>query len=203
MKELKELQADLSSAREAYKKCELNIKDKSEEINRLNLELSELSSRATDVARLLNNAKKGIGMSLSMDELTSLKKELEDKNNRIHELKEFIPLMKNSLSTLKGTSTGNSRHIRSIKDQITNIIADKAAEDIVYTSSIKLKELTHTSMALYGGSYTGKAEDKNGLYQQIGERICKQLFNNENESSALPSIQQSMTERDGLIENLA
>jgi len=203
MKELKELQADLSSAREAYKKCELNIKDKSEEINRLNLELSELSSRATDVARLLNNAKKGIGMSLSMDELTSLKKELEDKNNRIHELKEFIPLMKNSLSTLKGTSTGNSRHIRSIKDQITNIIADKAAEDIVYTSSIKLKELTHTSMALYGSSYTGKPEHINSLYKQIGERICKQLFNNENESSALPSIQQSMTERDGLIENLA
>ena len=203
MNDLEKLQANLSLAIETYEECEESIKDKTAEVNLLSQELSELNHRADEVARLLSNAKKYTHMSLSMDELTSLKKELEDKNERIQELKEFIPLMKNSLSTLKGTSTGNSRHIRSIKDQITNIIADKAAEDIVYTSSIKLKELTHTSMALYGSSYTGKPEHINSLYKQIGERICKQLFNNENESSALPSIQQSMTERDGLIENLA
>jgi len=202
MKNLEKLKAELSSARQAYKKCEINIKDTTEQLNSLNLEVSELTPRATEVARLLDNAKKGI-IGLSLDELTSLKKELEDKNIRIQELKEFIPVMKNSLYKLNGTSTGNSRHVRSIKDQVTDIIADKAAAEIATTSTVKLKELTYTSMSLYGVSFTGTTKDINNLYQKIGERLCKQLFTTENESLVLPTIVESLADRDLLLDSLS
>jgi len=203
MNDLEKLQANLSLAIETYEECEESIKDKTAEVNLLSQELSELNHRADEVARLLSNAKKYTHMSLSMDELTSLKKELEDKNERIQELKEFIPLMKNSLSTLKGSSTGNSRYVRNIKDHITDIIADKAAAEIATASTVKLKTLTHASMSLYGFSFTGRPQEINDLYQKIGERLCKQLFTSENESMTLPTIQQSMAERQLLLDNLA
>ena len=200
MKDLEKLQAELSRAIETHAKCQENIKDKSEEINNLNLELSELSPRATEVARLLDNSKKGIGMSLSMDEFTSLKKELEDKNIRIQDLKEFIPMMKVSLSDMNSQSQGNSRQVRFCKDQITDILADKVAAEIALQYKDKLTELLHSEMAL--GGLTFISADFYYLYGKIGERIFKQIYNNENKSFVLPTIHQAISERDLLLDNL-
>jgi len=204
MNNLEKLQADLSSARQAYEKCQENIKDTTEEVNRQNQELLELNHRADEVAQLLNNAKNYANMSLSMDELTSLKKELEGKNERILDLKDFITMAKNTIPRLNSSSSGASRHVRSLIDEIANVIADNAALEVVSISSTKLKELAYTEMSLQGVSFQSTSlVHRPVFYQKLGERLCKQLFNDENESLVLPTLRESMAERDGLIENLA
>lgn len=203
MNDLEKLHTDLIGAEENYSVCMVNAQQKTEELNNLKVELSNLKDRLVKVSGLLSNAKKGIGISLSTDELIALKKELSEASGRIDDLSELIPMVQNTINNMNSGNVYASRHIRTIKDQITNIIADKAAEEVVSLSSTKLKELTHTSMSLYGYSFTGNAENINDLYKRIGERLCKQLFNNENDSLVLPTIQQSLAERDGMLEKLA
>ena len=203
MNDLEKLHANLIRAEETHATCIENAQQKTEEFNNLKFEMSDLKARLVEVDRLLSNAKKGIGISLSIDELTSLKKESSETSSRIDDLGDFIPMTQNTITEINSSSTGASRHVRSLKDEITNIFADKAAAEVVSLSSVGLKDLLHTSMSLYGFNFTGRPKDTNDLYLKIGERLCKQLFTSENEYFALPTIQQSMAERDGMIEKLA
>jgi len=204
MNELQKLYNELVIAEENYAECRVNAQQKSEELNSLKLEMSGLKSRLVGVDSLLDNAKRGVGISLSMEELTALRKDSSDTNSRLEELNDFIQMTQNKISSMNRSRTLASSHVRSLKDKATNIISDHAASKAVAIASVQLKELTHTAMSLHGLSFqsTSPAELP-ALYQQIGKRICQQLFETKNEVIILPTITESMSERDLLLDNLA
>jgi len=188
-------------AKENCERIKKDVRQKTEELNASKLELSELRPRLVEIDRIIDNARKGVKENLSMDELTSLKKESYDKHGRFNELIDFVQITKNSQGIITRQSISASANARLLKNKVTETIIDKAAAEAVSSSTVSLKDLTHTAMSLHGLNF--KNADRYVLYQKIGEAICNQLFISKNDCLALPSIQQSISKTDLLLDNLA
>lgn len=203
MTDLKKLHTDLINAKEAYTKCIEDIHKKSKEISDVNLEITRLKSRVTEIQRQLDNMKKGIGLiPVSADEFTSLKNELEDNSNKLHNLTDLLPIHELELKGLNKLRMSESSREREILSKMTEIFANEAASDVAISADSKLKELTYVVLAQFGFHFSGRPDDYDTLYKQIGEKICKNLFTTDTGSVVLPTAEEAMTNRDLLIENL-
>jgi len=201
MSNLKKLHTDLINATEACAKGVEDRSQKAKEVSDVKLELTEVKSRIIDIERTLNNARKGIGLPVSVDEFSALKVELEDKKNKLENLTDIIPLHETELKNKSQQCHYNTKIKGDLLSEITNGFATEAASELAITLDSKLKELVYMLLADYGSNWTGS--DNEDIYKKVGEALCKQLFSTATGSVTLPTAKKAIAERDLLIENLA
>lgn len=202
MNDLNILHIEYINKKEINKKITEDKHQKSKVISDTKLEITRIRSRIVEIERVLNNTRKGIGIHVSSDEFTSFKDELEDKNNKLQNSINLLPVHEAELKNLIQENINSSCSERDILHQITTIFADEAVNDLVIMANDKLKELTYTVLAQYGNSFTNRLEEYDDLYKKIGEKLCKQLFTSNTNLTALPTVEQAINERNLLVESL-
>lgn len=202
MNNINQLHADYLKAKDACSQESLKIQEKTNELNGVKQNISILDDRLTEVNRLLSNAKKGIGKTLSSDEFISLRKESNDGEHTLVGLRDFLNIQNNTLTCMKN-DRGCRSQLKHTKQKITEYLTDQAVNQLIKAEPGKFKDLMHTLLA-QSDLRLDNAQNYEILYKQIGQKLFNQVFTNEENSMLeLPSLSQAMVERDTLIEKLA
>jgi len=198
MNTINERHSDYLKIKQSKAECNLEIKRKNDSLLSLNNEMTELSLSISEHERSLSNAKKGMGTGLSSDELITLKKALESNQIRLSDLLEITAIEKQSLANSKSANMNFSLSARHLVNDLSQLIAENSASDLVIDSPKKLKELALIELSAQGMSFKGRPDDYDEVYRAMGKKIFEKLF-----TEGSPTIEQAMEERDLLIENLA
>lgn len=202
MNTLKELRDDYFSHKEKGAEIHQSVLQKNEEIRDLKLKIDQIKSAVEDMGREVNNAIRGLG-SLSADEFVTLKKEFSEKKSTLAELIEILPFHERELKRLNADRQNYGRKKRDVSIQMAEIFANQAMDDIADAATDNLKLLVNNILSQRDFGFD---EDnfQDHLYYQIGKKICAKIYNaGDNHPLSIPTTEQSMIERDALIENLA
>jgi len=203
MENLDKLHTDYLKVKAESEQATLDFHKKQEEVSELKQQIDDTKVRVVEIERFLNNAKKGIGVSLSTEEFLSLKKELPDKKIMLGDMQDLLFAQNNALKMMSSDRSSLSRRVNTLKEEITEIIATQAAIEIAEIANDKLRLMIN--MILANMNFLGRGiEFRDVLSGQIGNKLCQQLFavNGSSSGIELPQTGEAISARDSLIDAL-
>jgi len=201
MNNINQLHADYLKAQDSNTQQNLKVQEKTNELNGVKKTISALNERLTEVNRLLSNAKKGVGETVSSDQFVSLRKESIEGKETLAGLKDLLNIQNNTLTVMRN-DRGCSSHLKMIVEKITEELVEQYAHKIKNAACDDLKAFMHAALTQQDLRLSNKSF-YDVFYYQIGKRLCKHVFTSDDGSIVeLPTIEKSYPERDILIENL-
>ena len=201
MKDLTTLHAEYLAQKKKYDESKLIIQADSKDLEALKMEQIELRPLTSEIERRLKSAARGGSQcALSAEEFAALKTEKVAHAARLQELTEIIPVRENSKRSENSSLTTQSRHIKDLLAQITNLMADSLAISIVENHKTELEQLMQLILARSAGKISltdGRniPQDTAFFYNDLCGRLLAGI--------ELPEIHTSTATRDKLLESLA
>ena len=201
MNDINKLHAEYSKAKDDYSQHDVNINKKNDDVSDIKARLIEINERIPEIDRLLNDSKKGVGLILSTDELTSLTREHKEEKTELLELNDVLGMQNNALKTLKNNASYRYS-LGCARQRITEALAAQAVSEIAVRDPDKLKKFMHLVLSQQDPRLSA-AGNYEAFFKQVGEQLCNQVFTAKDSSTVvLPTLIQAMSERDVLVENL-